>query len=88
MKLRYLYAVSMTTMFNQTNAPPVDFDVQQYRRINPYTAKMPDNEIIRYYVEHGMKEGVRYRTGQTIPYPTIQQSIEELRLGNWQPLFD
>jgi hypothetical protein len=87
-KLRYLYVVSMCTMYENTQALPTDLDIQKYRKMYSSLTNMSDNEIIHYYTQHGMKEGVRYRKGQTLPYPTIQKRLKELGLTHLEPLFD
>jgi hypothetical protein len=87
-KLRYLCVVSMCTMYENTQALPIDLDMNQYRKMYPFLTNMSDSEISHYYIKHGMKEGVRYRKGQTLPYTSIQQRLEELRLTHLQPLFE
>ena len=87
-KLRYLYKVSMCTMYENTNALPIDLDMHHYRKMYSSLTNLSDNQISQYYIKHGMKEGNRYRKGQTLPYTTIQKRLEELRLTHLQPLFD
>ena len=87
-KLRYLYVVSMCTMYKNTNALPIDLDMHHYRKMYSFLTNMSDNEIIHYYTQHGMKEGIRYRKGQTLPYSTIQKRLKELGLTHLEPLFD
>jgi len=87
-KLRFLYSVSMSTMYKNTNTLPIDFEVAEYRRLYPFLANMSEIEITNYYVQFGMLVGDRYRKGQILPYSTIQQCLYELQLKNWSHLFD